>query len=705
MHNNIHGLGFASVLALFALVLVVPSVIPSLHEREAPEVLKAGPIAASAGPADFLSTWNTTLTSTGSSASNQIKLPLESSGTYNFVVAWGDGKNDTITAWNQTQVTHTYAVQGLYNLNITGACRGWAFHYGGDRLKLVGISQWGTLQFGNSGSYFSGCANLNLTATDAPDLTGTTSLSYAFNGCTNLGSSGNMSAWDVSNVTTMSNMFYQAESFNQDISGWNVSIVTKMTQMFMLADSFNQPIGSWDVSSVTDMHGIFCIADSFNQDIGGWDVSSVLHMDSMFRSATSFNQDIGGWDVSSVLDMADMFSRATSFNQNISGWDVSSVTRMEYMFYGATSFNQPIGSWDVSSVTRMEYLFYGATSFNQDLIGWTVSSVTNMTRMFYGATSFNQDIGSWDVSSVTDMNSIFYGVTSFNQDIGSWDVSSVTDMNSMFYGATSFNQPIGSWDVSSVTRMEYMFFGATSFNQDIGGWFVSSVLHMDSMFYGASLSITHYDALLLGWSLLPLHSGVIFHAGNSMYSSAAATARGFIISTRGWVIWDSGLQPSPIITNPSNVNYTHGTTGHQISWIITDASTNITFYVILCNGTSIANGSWISGVAVDRNVDGLATGTHNITIVATDGYGGITKDTVIISVVSNSVTDIPPDVLGYVLVLLLIIASAVFVCVIVVHLRWKRTKGRLSRSVSLRGSKKSQPTKEEQEWDVHYLDK
>ena len=34
--------------------------------------------------------------------------------------------------------------------------------------------------------------------------------------------------WDVSNVTDMSNMFGQAESFNQPISKWNTSKVTNM---------------------------------------------------------------------------------------------------------------------------------------------------------------------------------------------------------------------------------------------------------------------------------------------------------------------------------------------------------------------------------------------------------------------------------------------------------------------------------------------
>ena len=39
---------------------------------------------------------------------------------------------------------------------------------------------------------------------------------------------GDISRWDVSNVTNMHNMFSYAKSFNGDISNWDVSKVTNM---------------------------------------------------------------------------------------------------------------------------------------------------------------------------------------------------------------------------------------------------------------------------------------------------------------------------------------------------------------------------------------------------------------------------------------------------------------------------------------------
>jgi surface protein len=44
----------------------------------------------------------------------------------------------------------------------------------------------------------------------------------------------NISAWDTSQVTDMSQMFYDAEKFNQPLNNWNVAKVTNMSEMFDL---------------------------------------------------------------------------------------------------------------------------------------------------------------------------------------------------------------------------------------------------------------------------------------------------------------------------------------------------------------------------------------------------------------------------------------------------------------------------------------
>ena len=43
---------------------------------------------------------------------------------------------------------------------------------------------------------------------------------------------GDISSWDVSNVTDMSYMFYKCFNFNQDISNWDVSNVKTLNFIF-----------------------------------------------------------------------------------------------------------------------------------------------------------------------------------------------------------------------------------------------------------------------------------------------------------------------------------------------------------------------------------------------------------------------------------------------------------------------------------------
>ncbi|MDA9676307.1 BspA family leucine-rich repeat surface protein [Flavobacteriaceae bacterium] len=309
-----------------------------------------------------------------------------------------------------------------------------------------------------------------------------------------------ISSWDVSNVTTMKNMFVSLSSncndaagdngpvfltFNQDIGNWNVSKVTDMNGVFSRNHKFNQDIGNWNVSMVTDMSNMFNSAFAFNQDISGWDVSKVTEMTTLFSGATLFNQDINKWDVSKVTDMSSMFNYATAFNQDIGNWNTAAVTDMHSMFKGTTAFNQDIGNWNTAAVTDMHSMFLNAAAFNQDIGNWNVSNVTDMHEMFYSRTpSFNQYIGNWDVSKVTNMSGMFR-FSSYNQDIGNWNVSNVTNMSNMFKSTLEFNQDISDWDVSNVIYMQGMFSYAAVFNQDIGNWNVSNVTDFGSMFFEA----------------------------------------------------------------------------------------------------------------------------------------------------------------------------------------------------------------------------
>ena len=457
---------------------------------------------------DFVSTWDTTK---AGSASNTVVLPLLSGGTYSGTIDWGDGNSDDLSYANRT---HVYASGGVKTITVSGTIGGWQFNNGGDKAKITDISNWGTLNVTTAASFY-GCSNLDITATDAPTLSVSSALNQMFRSCTSL-TTADFSAWDTSTQTDARFTFLFCTNFNGNVSTWDVSNVT------LFGDSFNS---------------LFTNCTSFNNDISSWDVSSTTFLVAFFKGCSSFNQNIGSWNVSNCTNMTAMFQAASSFDNggsdDINDWDTSNVTSMSLMFRDCLVFNRNIGSWDLTSCNNIASMFYNAQLFNQYIGDWDVSGVTSLSSTFGLALSFNQDISGWDVSSVTTLGNQFAG-------------------SGAFRGAIAFNQPIGNWTTTSLLTMGDALYGATSFDQSLANWDIDQVTFATNMLGGVTISTANYDATLIAWEAqleAAYPSGVGYpatiniHFGASKYSSAlmnVGEARYNLINVFGWTITDGG---------------------------------------------------------------------------------------------------------------------------------------------------------------------
>jgi surface protein len=300
-------------------------------------------------PDHFVVVVNTSL-----AAGTTVRIPVNArTGVANRTIDWGDGFVET---QNGADPEHTYASNGEYTIKMYGATTtrlgntlsaNW-------QQRVTRIVQWGkAIGWTNFTEACRGCTQNVQMPSDIPR----TADGYA------------------ANVTNMTNMFFGATAFNQNIGYWNTAAVTSMGSMFQGATSFNQDIGLWNTAAVQNMQGMFQGAPAFNQNIGSWNTAAVTSMGGMFSGATSFNQDIGLWNTAAVASMQNMFASAINFNQNIGSWNTAAVTNMGGMFANASAFNQNIGSWSlrtagVTLTNMLNNCGMNTENYSRTLIGW-----------------------------------------------------------------------------------------------------------------------------------------------------------------------------------------------------------------------------------------------------------------------------------------------------------------------------------------------
>ena len=195
---------------------------------------------------------------------------------------------------------------------------------------------------------------------------------------------------------SLRHLFCDCREFNGDLSQWDVSQVTNLDSTFAGCEKFNGDLSKWNVGNVTSMRYSFFGCDAFNANLSEWNVGRVVDMGDMLYGCYAFNSDLSRWNVAQVANMDQLFYNCWAFNADISKWNVARVTTMNRMFYGCKIFNANLSRWDVANVEDMSYMFNECEAFNADLSLWNVGKVSSIGGMFVGCKAFNYDcITSW----------------------------------------------------------------------------------------------------------------------------------------------------------------------------------------------------------------------------------------------------------------------------------------------------------------------
>ena len=206
---------------------------------------------------------------------------------------------------------------------------------------------------------------------------------------------------NVKGATTAAGMFMNCYNLETvDLSGFDTSTVTDMSNMFDMSDGEYSRLSylnlsNLNTSNVTDMRQMFsgCTALS-SLDIGSWDTRKVTDMREMFNDCSSlYGLNIPNFKTSNVTDMALMFSNCENLMWlSIDGFDTQNVTDMSAMFAGCEHLSTlDVSHFDTGKVTNMDAMFYGWKAITSlDLSGFAMGKVTKMQDFLSDCTSLKE---------------------------------------------------------------------------------------------------------------------------------------------------------------------------------------------------------------------------------------------------------------------------------------------------------------------------
>ena len=154
-------------------------------------------------------------------------------------------------------------------------------------------------------------------------------------------------------------------------------------------------ISSWNVSNLTNLDFVFCgdesdwkcnpARQSLDADLSLWNTNKITSLRSTFRNADAMNlNSLTDWNTSSLVSLQNTFRDVdTSLDHAIATWNTQTITTLEGTFRGTSNFTGlGMKNWDTSSVTDLSYTFHDASALERDIGNLDVWSVTESSNVF-----------------------------------------------------------------------------------------------------------------------------------------------------------------------------------------------------------------------------------------------------------------------------------------------------------------------------------
>lgn len=431
---------------------------------------------------------DTILDSTGSKT---VSIPMVLGGTYDYWIDWGDGTSSTqITAYNDTNATHTYVADGEYTIRLIGTLD--QLEYTGNIAACLKEVTKCNLAFSVIKNMFKGCTNLtNVVESIFSQTTMPTTAESVFEGCSKFG------MIPVGLFDNMSGIL----SFKNTFKG--TSIINIPTGLF---DSNN---------SATDFSGVFenCTRlvaipmNLFKNNTSATTFANAFMGDIALTELpnTLFNNNV------EVITYENVFSGCTGIKElpiNLFGDGALSVINFSGALYNVPLISLPAGLFrQAYSTTNYDnvFNFYGgnipANCFSGDNATYeNALDVEGIEEI--GDNGLNGLALSSDMFSGQDQASAL--ITLGNDALWSKNATSIANQPTQMFFRNTTLTTIGNINFKPITEtMGGMFYGCTSL-ENVSGFFYG-----DNNKPSLSVDITFENSPLTHTSLLNISDSLV----------------------------------------------------------------------------------------------------------------------------------------------------------------------------------------------------
>ena len=403
------------------------------------------------------------------------------------------------------------SVSGLGGWNTSSATALTDMFYGCKSLfTLAGLENWNTINVntissGDKASIFANCTRLTdataIASWKLPKLTNMRAMFYGcsslttvgyidtpaaksffniFRGCSSLEATPDLSAWDMSNVTTVDGMFANTKSLKTmtNLSGWDLPKLTDCDNWFWDSGIETLDLTGLKLPEAKTMVGAFGgSAYLTTATLGDLDAPKLTNMSQAFADNSKLiTFDFGTANLPLLSDLTYLFQNATKLTtvdftkttlpaaSNL-GWTFNTCS----VLISVPGFGKAIGS-----LTTLQGTFRKCSALTTlaDLEDLNTSKLTNLNSAFYLDKKLT-DISvmeTWDTSQVTTLEGTFQDCTILPSiaPLANWDTSKVTTMYNTFagdYGLTT-GKEIENWNLTKCSNFKQIF-GYTNVCQNI----------------------------------------------------------------------------------------------------------------------------------------------------------------------------------------------------------------------------------------------